>query len=122
MKWKGTWSTCSWKLTESMPSPDKARFYHQICSSKFSVSGSRVSNEPIMNPDGQRGSKSLVNLMRIGQWTFGSQMTEDEKYVPLYIIEECYHDELVFHTNQPRNENCDDFDLEMALCKLLPCG
>ena len=35
---------------------------------------SRLSNEPIMNPGGQRGSKNLVNLMRIGQWTVGSQI------------------------------------------------
>ena len=28
-----------------------------------------------MNPTGQRGLKSLVNIMRIGQWTIGSQMT-----------------------------------------------
>ena len=68
-----------------------------------------------MNPSGHRGSKSLVNLMRIGQWTVESKITEDGKYVLLYIIEDCYQDELVFHTNQPRNENCDDFDLEMAL-------
>ena len=32
------------------------------------LTGSRVSNEPIMNPGGQRGSKNLVNLIRIGQW------------------------------------------------------
>ena len=69
--------------------------YHQICSSKISVSGSilltgsRVSNKPIMNPGGQRGSKNLVNLMRIGQWTVGSQITEDGKYVLLYIVEGC---------------------------------
>ena len=43
--------------------------YHHICSSKILVSGSilltgsRVSNESIMNPGGQRGSKSLVNIM-----------------------------------------------------------
>ena len=50
-------------------------FYHLISSDllqQISVSGSilltssRVSNEPIMNPGGQRGSKSMVNLMRIG--------------------------------------------------------
>ena len=29
---------------------------------------SRIRDEPIMNPDGQRGSKILVNLMRIWQW------------------------------------------------------
>ena len=33
------------------------------------LTGNRVSNEPIMNPSGQRGSKILVSLMRIGQWT-----------------------------------------------------
>lgn len=30
-------------------------------------------------------------------------------------LEGYYRDELAFHSNQPRNENCDDFDLEMAL-------
>jgi len=30
-------------------------------------------------------------------------------------LEDYYQDELALHTNQPRNENCDDFDLEMAL-------
>ena len=39
------------------------------------LTGSRVSNEHIMNPARQKGLKSLVNLMRIGQWTVGSQIT-----------------------------------------------
>ena len=39
------------------------------------LTGSRVSNEPIMNPGGQKGSKSSVNLMRIGKWTVGSEIT-----------------------------------------------
>ena len=30
---------------------------------------SRIRDEPIMNLGGKRGSKILVNLMRIGQWT-----------------------------------------------------
>ena len=41
------------------------------------LTGSRVSNEPIMNPGGRRGSKSLVNLMRIWKWTVGSQITKN---------------------------------------------
>ena len=40
MKWKGTWSTFSWQLTGSIPSPDEAICHHYICSNKISVSGS----------------------------------------------------------------------------------
>ena len=48
MKWKGTWSTCSWQLTGSIPSPNKARCYHQICSSKISVFGNiQISKWPL---------------------------------------------------------------------------
>ena len=31
----------------------------------------------------------MENLMRIGQWTVGSQITKDGKYVLLYITEGC---------------------------------
>ena len=31
----------------------------------------------------------MVNIMRIGKWTVGSQITEDGKYVLLYITEGC---------------------------------
>ena len=52
-----------------------------------------------MNPGGQRGSKNMVNLMRIGQWTVGSQITEDGKYVLLYIIEGCDPVNRLFYCN-----------------------
>jgi hypothetical protein len=107
------------------------------------VSGQLDVNQANRNSRNERSGKgrrrrAAAEQRRIDQQRWGQYITdeEDETAVGMaprsgnrrrarrnnrnnstssHHLEDYYQDELAFHANQPRNENCEDFDLEMAL-------
>lgn len=109
----------------------------------INVSGQLDGNQVNRNPRSERSGKgrrrrAAADQRRIDQQRWGQYITDEEDECATgmaqtsgnrrrarrnnrnnpnssHHLEDYYRDELAFRSNQPRNENCDDFDLEMAL-------